>query len=182
MFNKYFETYGLHIEHNVYNKDICEWIISESEKNASTGNGWTTKRHENYPTTDLPIEYVNNVFSFINLSFKNTICPIIRNFYNISENCKIKIREGFIVKYEFSNGGQTSLDMHTDVSTVTITILLSDENSFNGGGLRLENGSIYYSKKGSLIVFPGSMKHSALPITNGIRYVLVFFVDIDLVN
>jgi len=72
--------------------------------------------------------------------------------------------------------------MHTDVSTVTITILLSDENSFNGGGLRLENGSIYYSKKGSLIVFPGSMKHSALPITNGIRYVLVFFVDIDLVN
>ena len=35
--------------------EVCDNIIAECEAYAKNIGGWTTRRHENYPTTDVPI-------------------------------------------------------------------------------------------------------------------------------
>ena len=35
---------------------VCDAIVSECEARAARNGGWTTKRHTNYPTTDVPLQ------------------------------------------------------------------------------------------------------------------------------
>lgn len=67
---------------------------------------------------------------------------------------------------------------HDDMSQVSLSINLNDE--FEGGGLRF----VRYpeieiiGKKGWVVMFSGNpvMRHEAIPITSGTRYVLVYWV------
>ena len=34
----------------------CAGVITECEERAARLGGWTTERHENYPTTDVPVQ------------------------------------------------------------------------------------------------------------------------------
>ena len=52
-----------------FTPDICNWIVQESENYALSHNGWTTNRHEQYPTTDIPIKLIPSIHSFIMISF-----------------------------------------------------------------------------------------------------------------
>eukprot|EP00959_Pyramimonas_sp_CCMP1952_P285417 5967677-Pyramimonas_sp.AAC.3 len=39
----------------------CAAVIEECEARAERLGGWTTERHENYPTTDVPVQRVQPV-------------------------------------------------------------------------------------------------------------------------
>ena len=59
---------------------------------------------------------------------------------------------------------------------LSLTVQLSDENSYEGGDLILYNGSIRNKGsrgKGSVIVFDSRVYHEITPITRGVRYSLV---------
>lgn len=164
-----------HIVNNIYSKNVCEWIIAEAEGYAKNNGGWTTNRHIKYPTTDLPVDKIKNIINFVFFSF-NDIFLKIKNTYNLDNNIKFNITDLFIVKYE--EGFQNELDIHTDGSFITVNILLSDKNDFEGGGTYFNDGTSCFLNQGDMIFHSGLIKHAGLPITKGKRYLLVAFTNI----
>lgn len=154
---------------------VCEWIINEAENQASITE-WNTKRHINYPTTDIPLEDIKSVFNLF-IHYFETIKDIIMQNYNIDQNFNINIYDCFIVKYEYDK--QNKLELHIDESDITVNILLSNDKDFNGGGTYFEkNDSTIKLKQGDILIHNGNLRHSAKEITSGKRYVLVAFIKL----
>ena len=101
----------------------------------------------------------------------------INKSYCISSKTKYNILDLFIVKYEKDK--QTSLELHHDGSFLTVNLLLSNINDFEGGGTFFSDGIISYLEQGDMLVHSGKIKHAGLPITNGTRYLLVAFIEVD---
>jgi hypothetical protein len=159
-----------------FTPDICNWIIQESENYAKSNNGWTNKRHEHYPTTDIPIHLIPSIYSFLKVSFKERIYKDICKCYSLEENYKYEVLDCFIVKYEAIN--QKSLEPHKDAGCISINILLNDPKEFIGGGTYFEDDITVQLKQGDMLIHCSKTEHSGLEITEGKRYVLVFFIDL----
>jgi len=164
---------------NTYSNYICKWIISEAELYASHNNGWTTLRHNKYPTTDLPIDKIYSIYNFIMLSLNN-IFDKITKAYCLPKTTNYNINDMFIVKYH--QDFQNDLELHQDGSFLTFNILLSEINDFEGGGTFFYDGIVTHLNCGDMIVHSGKIKHAGLPITKGTRYLLVAFIDVDSFN
>lgn len=162
----------------IYSPDVCKWIINECEFFAANNGGWTTKRHNNYPTTDLPIQLVKPIFNYIYESFKTISDLILKSYCLEGKNITLNFKDVFVVKYEFNK--QNYLDLHHDGSFLSFQILLSDSDSFEGGGTYFDDGLIMYPEKGDLVIHSSRIKHGGLPITKGVRYLLVGFIDLNL--
>lgn len=171
-YNRFIQRF---IYNNVFSKSVCEWLIYESEEYAKKNNGWTTHRHAKYPTTDIPLENITNIFNFCLYSF-NDFFKKIQNSYCLPDYVNFNIIDLFIVKYDYEM--QNSLELHHDGSFLSLNILLNDPSEFEGGGTYFNDGITVFSKQGDLIVHSGKVKHSGLPISKGKRYVLVAFVNI----
>jgi len=163
------------ILNNIYSKDTCNWIINESELYAKENGGWTTNRHNNYPTTDIPIDKIKHIFKYVLGSLDNIITKIYKH-YCMPTSININILDLFIVKYEESS--QNKLDIHTDGSFLTFSIMLSSRNDYEGGGTQFNDGIKVFLEQGDVLVHSGSVKHSGLEITKGTRYILVGFTNI----
>lgn len=163
---------------DIYCPSICNWIISQCENYATNNGGWTKKRHNKYPTTDLPIESIPHVFTFVLESF-NTISKKIRNSYNLHEDMKLNIIDLFVVKYKYDE--QNHLEMHCDGSFISFNILLNSTSDFEGGGTYFDDGLIMKQEQGQIIIHSSKIKHAGLPITKGLRYLLVGFINIELI-
>jgi hypothetical protein len=160
----------------MFSKNVCEWIIFESENYAKNNGGWTTRRHENYPTTDIPIEKIPGVFNFVLNSFDG-IFNKIKKSYCFTEEVIFNIKDLFIVKYNEET--QNKLDLHQDGSFLSVNLLLSDPADFEGGGTYFNDGLTVFLEQGDLLVHSGKVEHSGLPITKGTRYIMVAFVNIE---
>lgn len=159
---------------NFYNSDVCSWILNEVLEYTEK-NGWEKSRHTSYPTTDIEINKIPHVFSFIMNSFYNRILKQITEFYNLKkELLNIHIFDGFIIKYKYNE--QNHLEFHKDTSILTFTILLNSKDEFKGGGVKFMDDIIINADRGDLLVHSGEQSHCALPIENGERYVLVCFL------
>lgn len=163
------------ILNNIYSKDTCSWIINESEMYAKENGGWTTNRHNKYPTTDIPIDKIKPIFKYVLGSLDNIITKIYK-YYCMPESIKINIVDLFIVKYE--EGAQNKLDIHTDGSFLTFSIMLSSINDYQGGGTQFNDGLKVVLDQGDVLVHSGFVKHSGLEVTKGTRYILVGFTSI----
>jgi hypothetical protein len=161
----------------IFTNDICRWIINECENYANNNGGWTTKRHVKYPTTDLPIENVKPIFPFIVETFK-TIANKINKSYNLNDDIKLNFVDVFIVKYKHNE--QSFLELHKDGSFLSFNILLSSPDEFEGGGTYFDDGLIMTQEQGDLTIHSSKINHAGLPITKGTRYLLVGFVNLDL--
>jgi len=160
----------------VYSPDMCRFIINESENYAKNNGGWTTKRHIKYPTTDLPVEKIPSIFGLI-IESMNTVLNKVKMSYGLHEDMTINIKDLFVVKY--SHDAQNSLEMHTDGSFLSFSVLLNDKNEFEGGGTYFDDGLTCSLDQGDLSIHSSLIKHSGLPVTKGTRYLLVGFLDID---
>ncbi len=156
---------------------MCDWIIHEAEQYAFK-HGWSTTRHDLYPTTDIPVENIESVFKFM-LLFMKQIDKLICKSYNI-EIESLDIKDMFIAKYEFNQ--QNSLDMHVDGqgSNFSISILLND--GFDGGNLIYADDIIADTEPGDMIIHTKYHKHGVTPVTKGIRYALVMFMRIKCID
>lgn len=72
------------------------------------------------------------------------------------------------------------LELHKDGSFLSFNILLSHPDDFEGGGTYFDDGLTMTPEQGGLTIHSSKIKHSGLPITKGIRYLLVGFVNIDI--
>ncbi len=161
---------------NLFSKNVCNWIIFESEKYAENNGGWTTRRHENYPTTDIPVKNIQNIFNFVLFSFID-IFDKIKKSYCLTDEVMFNINDLFIVKYNEET--QNKLDLHFDGSFLSINILLSNPENFEGGGTYFDDGLSVFLEQGDLLVHSGKVKHAGMPVTKGTRYIMVAFVEID---
>lgn len=172
-YNRFIQRFSYN---KLFSKNVCEWLIFESEQYAKNNGGWTTRRHESYPTTDIPLEKIKSIFNFVLFSFSD-IFNKIKKSYSFTEEVSFNIKDLFIVKYDEQM--QNKLDLHHDGSFLSINILLSDTKDFEGGGTYFNDGLTVFLEQGDVLVHSGKVKHSGLPITKGTRYIMVAFVTIE---
>ncbi|GMH69826.1 hypothetical protein TrLO_g4985 [Triparma laevis f. longispina] len=156
---------------SVLGGEICDRVIKETEEFTK---GWTTTRHYEVPTHDIPISSIPEVLTI----FNTQIQPLLKNLiqFNFSET-EIIIHDAFIVKYEYSaeGGGNTGLPMHYDQSEYSFTVGLNE--GFEGGGtfIRILEKAVVPGVGDCLVFKGGKLEHGGQDITEGVRYVLVVF-------
>lgn len=159
-------------------ENVCNMIVTNAN-NVGEENGWTTKRHNNYPTTDLPLSALSNSIQSIVLCRLSEILDKAKGLYCLPDTCSMNVTDIFVVKYAPSQ--QSILGMHCDGNILTFQITLSSLKDYEGGGTEYCDGCIVKPNKGALTIQSGFVKHAGVPITKGLRYVLVGFVELLIV-
>ncbi len=159
------------------NKDMCRSII----KACNDHDNWGKRDNKKYPTYDVLLADVDPEFSKEYMMAINTyVRPMIIDKYNLDKDVDSKwYYESFVVKY--TPEIQAGLDLHHDASIFTCLLTLNDE--FKGGGTYFKNQDVtVIGNVGDMSVHPGRLTHyhSANDITDGERYVLVTFVNMQL--
>ena len=146
---------------------------------------YQTDRHQHYPTTDLDLIQV--VDHNRGMSFTNMVQPILRHMagiFQIPPNLHLTLTDFFFAKYE--PAAQQSLDRHTDGTLLTFVINLTrPHDDYVGGTLlvgdqqRDANLREVSPPFGRALCFAGGLLgHTVTPVVQGLRHVLVGFVEI----
>ena len=147
----------------------CDEIITK----ANLMDNWSKNRHKHYPTTDIPLQNIDNLD--LRQEIEN-ICKIAMREYKLTG--VVNPFDLFVVKY--SANGQSFLDIHRDTSELSFIILLSDPSDFEGGGTFYEvYNKTFKHKKGEILFHCGKLRHSGLKITKGTRYILIGFLAVE---
>ena len=93
-------------------------------------------------------------------------------FYNQHIDCYIK--GGDIVST--GNGGGVIVPMLSQ-RKISASLLLNDESEYTGGDLLIVNEVVKTKKQGTIIVFPSFMAHQVTPVTQGVRYSAVCWMN-----
>ena len=159
----------------------CQAMIDEAEQKAYE-MGWTTTRHGNYPTTDLPIVELPRTLNFLKEALVERIYPLLRTQFGhfLPDGGKnLRVADGFVVKYD-ADGGQTELKPHRDGSVLSFNIALNSMNEFEGGGTWFHSlDDAVKIDQGEVITHSSSLLHGGHGITWGKRYIMVCFVILE---
>ena len=176
--NEIYNQHQLYTQHkvlrNVFTKEECDKIIQEGEEFANY-YGWTTKRHDDYPTTDNLVDLNWRCYNSINNKIKKYLYPEYEKLFHIHTQ-KFKVEEIFLAKYDGNNNrAQKSLEPHVDGSEFSFIIALND--NYKGGGTHfIKQNKTVHLKTGDVVIFCGQTKHAGLPVTQGVRYILPGFI------
>jgi len=85
----------------------------------------------------------------------------------------------FFVKYEACEGGQRSVGLHRDGSSLSFNVLLNHPAEFQGGGTYFDHplDRTIKIEQGAVLVHSGRRRHAGVEITSGQRFLLVGFID-----
>ena len=148
----------------------CNDIIRLAEAYGS----WQTTRHDNYPTTDIPVHEIPELDVQPEL---NRIVDLTKSNYNLEHSSKLTPFDVFVVKYDAK--GQRELGVHRDKSELSFVLLLSNPSDFEGGGTYYEHADMTISpEQGGLVLHCGKSKHAGKAITSGTRYILIGFMKV----
>ncbi|KAL9558738.1 hypothetical protein MBANPS3_000785 [Mucor bainieri] len=154
---------GLHCQ--LLSQNECQHVLDTCRLETE----WTTDRHSAFATTDIPIRN-HDQLAFLEKLIKARLFDELADHYGFKAN-DLEFRDIFLVKY--SANGQKGLRLHTDGCLFSLTLLISHQDDFQGGGT-------YYSsidKQGDAAYHAARVMHSGIDITQGERYILVGFVD-----
>jgi hypothetical protein len=203
----------LHLANKHAQETLC-WTSKDSD------------RHVSYSTADFPIEECESMESFLNgIDFYNRLWSIIGSTYDIDVE-DLDFLDFFCAHYEAKDGligddndddgdifedddeedndfdGGSAvmdrLDPHRDGSLLSFTIVLSESESYVGGGtvfdalrdvnpndhpeydgVLCENGVVRVKNPGDGVLHSGRVFHGGNTVTKGERTVLVGFVEVD---
>ena len=168
-----------HSEEPLFTEAETRAVVDECEARAATMGGWTTARHANYPTTDVPLQELPRALEwFRERALPETLYPFLAQSYAycIPSPKSLRVVDAFVVKYN-ATAGQSFLKPHRDGSVVSFNIALNSADDYEGGGTyvaRLDEG--IRSDRGHVLSHASGMLHGGHPITSGVRYILVCFV------
>lgn len=142
-------------------------IVAAAEGIAASRGGWSTDRHEKYPTVDVAVDQ-----AWIIELVENRVFPLVRDFYNV----EVGVVDLFVVKY--STDGQRALSEHRDRSHISFSIALNDcafGTYFSSYDYLIKNVSA-----GEAWAHPSRTLHAALPHSDPktSRYILVGFLHV----
>ena len=179
-FNSYDVKYkNVFLEKSILSRDTCDWLITEANTQVKELYGeWKNDRHIRYPTYDIAVDKLKvPVTHFILNLFSKKIGKLVIDNFNISNDYTLNIVDVFIVKYEENK--QRALEFHHDDTDISVVLLLSNENSFTGGGTQFETGLSVFPKQGDMLLFGSKFKHQGLEIKSGVRMILTFFINVE---
>jgi len=169
-----------HSEKAVFQEGELDAVVRECEAVAGDRGGWTTSRHANYPTTDIPLAELPEALEwFRNDALPSVVYPYLARHYAFAapNPNAFRVVDSFVVKYNATNG-QRELKPHRDGSVVSFNIALNSLDDYQDGGTWFDGlgpGSVR-SDKGHLLSHASGMLHGGNAITAGVRYILVAFV------
>lgn len=162
--------------HGVLSAEKCQEYIDIAERWATENNNgsWTRERHNQYPTTDIPVSFLSFNDELV-ATVKEKVFPEVSKQFLFPEE-SLSLYDFFIVKYDAN--AQSKLDWHRDVSLISFNFALNNE--FEGGGtshpaadepVRIGTGDV--------LMHTGKLLHSGNHVTSGVRYIIVAFVHVD---
>lgn len=158
---------------NFIPKNKCDEILKEGITYAQN-NKWTTKRHDNYPTTDNEVTKKWKSHTYLKKRVDDVVFPKIAEMYNMDEK-QLHIKELFLVKYEDTK--QNKLDAHEDGNEFSFVLALNSPNEYEGGGTHfVKQKKTIKLNKGDCLVFCGQNKHQGVAVTKGKRFILAGFI------
>lgn len=170
-------------KNQVFSTQECQYIVQEAEYIADQ-MGWTTNRHGNYPTTDIPLVELPNTLRFLKRTLVERIYPLLRTQFQEflppgDAPFKLRVADGFIVKYD-AEGGQSELKPHRDGSVLSFNIALNPAHEFEGGGTWFNSlNDAVKIDEGQMVSHASGVLHGGHAITSGKRYILVAFVILE---
>jgi len=173
-----------HSEAPLFSREETQAIIDEAEERAERMGGWTTQRHANYATTDVPVQELPRTHEwFREKALPEVLYPFLATSYKdiLPSTKALKVVDAFVVKYN-ATAGQSFLKPHRDGSVVSFNIALNDMSEYEGGGTWIarlvkdsDTGSIR-SDRGHVLAHASGMLHGGHEVEAGVRYILVCFV------
>ncbi|KAJ2454829.1 hypothetical protein EV183_001248 [Coemansia sp. RSA 2336] len=137
-------------------------------------SGWTLQRHGAFPTRDIPVNHLS-VAEMVASRLKEFLFPRLEERTGISEHYWT-FRDLFIVGYHQDH--QRSLEMHSDGSLASLTLLLNETSEFEGGGTFFKKFDLLVKQNpGDAWIHDGRLDHCSEAITRGERIVMVAFID-----
>lgn len=151
----------------LFSKEECDYIINCKKENFQI---WNNNSDRNYTSESI---YLNDENKFIferlnNLIDKKTSAEIL----------SIK-NEAHFHTYN-TNGYFSKHKDNRNLRVYSIGIILND--NFTGGNLIIYNNNSEIkidNKVGNAFFFESKFKHEVTPITNGVRYSLIYFLELD---
>ncbi len=131
-------------------------------------------RHDAFSTRDISVP----IHSEIGILIHEKVITSLEMFYGFHEG-DLEILDLFLVAYSCEEGGQRSLDIHTDGSLISFNILLNSADEFEGGGTLFSTltQTLVELKRGQMLAHESRLLHGGRAITKGCRYLLVGFVE-----
>ncbi len=155
----------------LFSEEYCDFLIEVAEKRGK----WQFDKRDDYTAWEQNLNYFPWLYGYHRaFVLFEVLNPIIAGIYK--GWAARGLHRAFFIKYE--KPICTNMEAHHDhESLVSISINLNDE--FDGGGLRFSRYPEIevVGRKGWAVMFSGNpvMRHEALPITDGLRYVLVYW-------
>ena len=157
----------------IISKDVCYWIINESEKL----NKWIESPYKNY-NTYLNIESLPSVLNYILFVSNFWLLNLKKIFELENSNINMNIKDIFVTKYSKEN---VHFVKNVDESFIILNIALNDNKDYKGGEIlfdNVENENILL-QQGDMLIYNGKCLRSNGGISYGEKYVLVVIIDID---
>jgi len=153
-------------------KAECDDIIRLAEEN---GN-WVSLGYDKFPAQEIRLDTISNHYhQLITKAFMGRIKRICEEYWYPME--MIGVRDIFVMKY--TQGGQTSLGLHTDASLVTGSVKLNED--YEGAELVFprQNFSNINVPTGDVILFPGEVTHGhqCNELVRGTKYSLTIWTQ-----
>ena len=160
----------------------CAAAIRAAEGWAATTGGWSTSRHFEVPTTDVPLRHLTSLLPSLNRALRDVLLPAAAAAYYPAATAsavRLRVLDGFLVRYQA--GKQAGLPTHCDQSLLSYTIALNEPTEYEGGGtfFRALGAALDAPHAGHAVLFPGRLEHAGQPITRGTRYVIVLFMGFE---
>ena len=161
--------------------EACAALVSASERHVATCGGWSSSRHlDSFPTRDFEASDAPELQSLLLPLCRTVLLPTLASLFlrGAAAGARPVLRELFVVRYAAGGGGSPGLAPHRDGHPLSFSLLLSDPGDFEGGGTELQTlGTTLRPRQGEVLMHSGSMLHAGSPVSRGVRYLLVGFVE-----
>ena len=155
----------------IFSKDICYWIINESE----IYNKWYSSNYYNYEL-NIKLECLPHVLNFVLFS-SNFWLLHFKYVYDIPDNVKIVFREIFVAK----NREKFIFKENTmDKNYFICNVQLNENVDYQGGEIIIEDSELNGGcllEQGSMIIYHSSKERNDKIISKGEIYMLVFILE-----
>mmetsp|Transcript_14359 Transcript_14359/g.16698 ORF Transcript_14359/g.16698 Transcript_14359/m.16698 type:complete len:420 (+) Transcript_14359:154-1413(+) len=176
---------------------------------ATQSGCWSAKdsdRHASYSTVDFPIDECDTMETYLNeCDFYTRLWNLLSVKYDIDVE-DLSFEDFFCAHYQAKGDDDCDpairvmdyLEPHRDGSLLSFTIVLSEPDSYIGGGTSFdalrdvnpndfpeyngvlcENGVIRVNNPGDAVIHSGKIKHGGHTVTKGERTVIVGFVEVN---
>ena len=157
--------------------EACREFVALCEAHAAELGGWSKELAVRYPqtTTDLEVDRAPALRRWL---LRAGVMNRVRAHFAAAHGAQLHALDDlFVIKYDARKGGeQRELRPHRDAGDLSFMVALSARSDYTGGGTHdPELEKVVHLEQGELLSFDADLVHSGVPISSGVRYLLVGF-------